>query len=153
MSAAPGRATIQRVLPPKEWKEKQIRNLRATGEANYKVGISYPKADPIQEAIKAKEVWFNQLKIAYDEGHFENALKASSIDEWFRYAMEIGAGRLVDGVTKREAEVVKFVEGFQPLLESHLAKIDAMPKTTLQERIQRAIANIEGLHALKGKWR
>jgi hypothetical protein len=59
----------------------------------------------------------------------------------------------VPGVTKREKEVRDFVGAWNPMLLTHLSEIDKLPVTTLAERVQKAVKNIEGLAALKGKWR
>jgi hypothetical protein len=75
------------------------------------------------------------------------------MDEWYNYSLNIGKGRLVDGVVKREKEVHDFVNSWQPLLLDHLSKIDQMPTVTLKDRVNKAVANIEGLAALHGAWR
>jgi len=38
------------------------------------------------------------------------------------------------------------------MLLTHIAEIDKLPKVTLRERIDKAVKNIEGLAALRGKW-
>ena len=80
-------------------------------------------------------------------------LKASSDQEWLTYAKELGAARLVEGVTKRKPEVDKFVNAWQPMLADHLAKIDPMSTTTFEERIEKAVQNMRGLKELKGAWK
>jgi len=155
MAAAevPARAVVTRLLSPEKWIDRQIGNLKAVGEANYGVGISFPKKDPIAEGIAAEARYAEEVKKAIGEERRKKALEATNIDEWFGYAKDIGKPRLVEGVTKREKEVKDFVGPWQPILLDHVAKMDALPKVTLKERIDKAVANIEGLVALKGKWR
>lgn len=144
---------VTRILPPDEWKKRQINNLRAVGEENYKVGINRPKKDPIQAGIEAEDRWAARIKEAIEEKRRQKALQAVSMDEWFNYAMNIGAARLVEGVVKREAKVDRFVRAWQPILLDHVSKIDAMPAVTDKDMEERMLANLRGLKALKGAWR
>jgi len=144
---------IKRLLPPEEWIGRQIGNLEAVGEANYRVGIKRPKKHTIEEGIRAEAKYAEALKKAIAEERRAAALKTVTLDEWYGYAEEIGAPRLVEGVTKRRKEVEDFVGKWQPILLEHVKKIDVMPEVTDPERERRMIENLRGLKALKGKWR
>jgi len=144
---------VTRILPPDEWKKRQINNLRAVGEANYKVGIAKPKKDPIQAGIEADEKWKERIKKAIEEDRRKKALQTVTMDEWYNFANEIGAPRLVEGVTKREVKIDRFVRSWQPILLEHVQKIDAMPAVTDKDMEERMLTNLRGLKALKGAWR
>ena len=146
-------ARTVRVLPPDEWRKRQINNLKAVGQQNYQQGIAMPKKDPIQAAIAAEDKWAARMRAAIEERRRAKALQSVSMQEWYQYAANIGANRLVEGVTKREAKVQKFVNSWVPLLQDHLSKIDQMPAVTDQDMEQRMLENLRGLKALKGKWR
>jgi len=152
-TGVPAKPTTTRLIPPDEWRKKQIGNLKAVGEANYKAGLARPKRDPIEASIAAEEKWFNNLKKAHENKIRVIALQATNMDEWYVYGQVIGAPRLVDGVVKREKEVADFVNNWQPLLADHLKKIDEMPAVTDKDMEERMLANLRGLKALKGKWR
>jgi len=143
---------IQRVIPPEDWIKRQLGNLKAVGEANYKVGISVPRAGPVTKAKAKAEKYYNALKKVIDEKRFEKGLAKSSDDEWYNYADALGAVRLVEGVVKREGEVRKFVQAWHPMLLDHLAKIDAMPDVTDKDREDRMLENLRGLKAMKFGW-
>jgi len=153
MAEVPARAVVTRVKPPEKWIERQLGNLKAVGEANYAIGVAFPKRDPIDAGIAAENVYAAQVKIAIDEKRRMKALQATNMDEWYGYSINIGKPRLVDGVVLREKEVKDFVAPWHPMLLEHLSKIDALPRVTLRQRIDKAVKNIEGLVALKGKWR
>ena len=144
---------VSRILPREEWKKRQLGNLRAVGEANYKVGISSPKKDPIEAGIAAEDKWAARIKVAIEEKRRQKALAATNMSEWFSYAQNIGAPRLVEGVTKREAKVDRFIRAWVPLLQDHVAKIDALPAVTDKDMEERMLQNLRGLKALHGKWR
>jgi len=145
--------SISRILPPDEWRKRQIGNLKAVGETNYKVGISRPKKSPIKAGIEAEDKWAERVKKAIEEQRRKKALETVTDDDWYKYASEIGAGRLVEGVVKREAKVDRFVKAWQPILLDHVQKIDEMPAVTDKDMEERMLANLRGLKALKGKWR
>jgi len=145
--------SVTRIISPDEWKKRQLGNLKAVGETNYKVGINTPKRDPIEAGIAAEELWAARIKAAIDAGRRKTALQATNMTEWFNYANNIGAPRLVEGVTKREAKVDRFIRGWYPLLQDHVARIDALPAVTDKDMETRMLENLRGLKALHGKWR
>lgn len=144
-------ASVTRVLSPDAWKDRQIATLKSVGEANYKVGIAKPRKDPIAAGIAAEEKYAANTKKAIDEKRRATALGKTSMAEWYKYASELGAGRLVDGVVKREAKVADFTRTFHPMLVDHLSKIDLMADVTDGDREQKMLENLRGLKALKGK--
>jgi len=147
----PTKSVVTRLLKPEEWIKRQIGNLKAVGVPNYRVGIAFPKDDPIKAGIDADPVWQAETKKAMEEGRRVKGLARSNIDEWYAYSQAF-SDRLEGGVVTREKEVHDFVKPWQPMLLAHLAEIDKLPKVTLRERIDKAVKNIESLAAMKGKW-
>jgi len=149
------RATVQRVLPPAEWRKKQLDTLRAVGRRNYLTGIAFPKFDPIEagKSDKAEARYAAIMRTVIEEERRRKGLDPLTIDDWYPYARDIGAAILVDAVTKREAKVARFINAWHPLLIDHLSKIDPMSVETLEDRIAKAADNIRGLAALRGVWR
>ena len=149
----PAKPTVKRILSPDEWRKKQIETLKAVGETNYKLGIASPKKDPIAAGIAAEDKWAERIKKAIEEQRRKKGLESTNIDEWFAYSAAIGAGRVVEGVVKREKEVADFITAWQPILADHVSKIDQMPAVTDKDMEERMLANLRGLKALHGKWR
>ena len=144
-------SSVQRVISPDEWAKRQINTLKAVGRTNYLEGIKSPKADPIQRGIETEAKYAEATRKAIDEERRKKGLEKTSMAEWYTYSANIGADKLVDGVVKRKAKVDKFVTAFQPLLVSHLGKIDALAEETDSDRENRMLENLRGLKALKGK--
>jgi len=149
------RATVQRVLPPDQWRKKQLDTLRSVGRANYLTGIAFPARDPIEagKSDRAEARYAAIMRIVLEEKRRVKGLEPVTMDEWYRYARDIGADILVGAVTKREAKVARFINSWQPLLIDHLSKIDPMSVETLEDRIAKAAENIRGLAALRGVWK
>jgi len=155
MAAEIPRATVQRVLPPEKWREKQLDTLKSVGKKNYLTGIAFPKKDPIVEgkSEKAEKRYAATMRLVIDEERRRKGLDPLTIDDWYPYARDIGAAILVDAVTKREAKVARFINAWQPMLVDHLSKVDPLPVETLEERIEKAAENIRGLAALRAAWK
>ena len=146
----PAAVTVQRILKPEDWRDKQIGTLGKVGRSNYLLGIGYPKHDPIKEAIRHEGKWIAETRAACDEERHAKALGVRTIEEWFSYSKEIGADALVPGVTKRVGKVDRFLTAYHPKLNSLLAEVDKKPVDTLEERIGKSGDTIRGLAALRG---
>ena len=142
-----------RILPPDEWRKRQIDTLKAVGQTNYIQGIARPKKDPIEAGIAAEEKWAARIREAIDQQRRKKALQGTTMAEWYEYSKNIGANRIVEGVAKREAKVDKFVRAWQPILMDHVSKIDGMAAVTDADMEARMLENLRGLKSLKGSWR
>jgi hypothetical protein len=141
--------TVSRILPPEEWKKRQLGNLEAVGESNYKQGISRPKKDPIAAGIAAEAKYAARIKKAVDEERRKKGLSKVTSDEWYQYSSAF-SDKLVPGVKLRESKVAEFITGWVPKLESHVSKIDSLPAVTDADMEKRMLENRRGLMALKG---
>jgi len=152
MAEVPERPTVTRVIDPTPWINRQVKMVKEVAVDNYKIGIGYPKKDPIQAGIEAEDAWWEGLKNAKEKGLRVVGLKGTNMEEWHGYSLKF-ADRLEDGVVGREKEIRDFVDPWHPILLRHLAEVDKKPVVTLKQRIDKAVANMEGLAALKAKWR
>jgi len=146
------RPTVMRLKKPDDWIKRQLENLRRVGEDNYKVGIRFPKKDPIAAGIAAQDRYEEMMRKKEVLERRKIKLEATDINEWGGYADTIGAPRLVEGVTAREKEVRDFVTAWQPILLDHVDSIDKMPDVTDKDREDRMLANLRGLKAKKLAW-
>lgn len=147
----PNPSTVQRILPPEQWVNKQITTLQQVGEANYLTGIRNPRKDPIKAGIAAQGKYEAKMKDPEVLKRRAKKLAQTNMDEWTAMAEKRGAGNLVSGVTDRQYKVERFVGKYHSLLKSHLDKIDAMPDVTDADREKKIIENLRGLRALKGQ--
>lgn len=142
--------TVTRIIPAVEWVEKQLRNLSAVGETNYREGITRPKKDPIAAGIAAQGAYENAMRDPAVLKRREQGLRRTNMEEWASMAERIGASRLVTGVIERRFKVERAVSNLHGKLGQLLQKIDAMPNVTDADRERRMIENLKGLKAMKG---
>jgi hypothetical protein len=146
----PNPASVTRLIPAGEWLAKQIGNLQAVGETNYRAGITRPKKDPIQAGIAAQGAYEAAMRDPKVLARRAAGLRRTNMDEWASMAERVGAARLVQGVTERQYKVERFLSGYVPKLAAHLQKIDALPNVTDADRERRMVENLKGLRGLKG---
>ena len=133
-------ATSVRVSPQEaatKWKE---RLSAATGEIER--GVAKVTVAPGMAAAAQMQKYLN--------GVTENAQKwrtnvsKVSLAEWQESMKTIGIPRISQGAAAKVGKVEQFQAEFQPHLESVMKQVNAMPSTTQSQRIQRAIAMMEG---------
>jgi hypothetical protein len=145
----PNPVSVQRLPTPQAWVEKQIQNLSAVGETNYRVGITTPKKSPIGAAIAAQGSYENAMRNPEVLKRREAGLRRTNDDEWAAMA-EKGASRLVQGVVDRRFKVERAVTTLQAKMASHLQRIDSLPNVTDADRERRMVENLKGMRAIKG---
>jgi len=144
-------ASVKRVIDPTTWVNRQITTLSSVGRTNYEAGIASPHKDPIEAGIAAEPKYADAIQKAVSEKRRAAALGKTNMAQWYAKAKDLGAGRLVEGVTKRRDKVEAFVTAWTPLLTTHLGNVDRLADVTDGDRENKVLANLRGLKALKGK--
>lgn len=142
--------TVQRLVTADEWVTKQLRNLQAVGEVNYREGITRPRKDPIAAGIAAQDAYEAKMRDSAVLKRRVLGLQRTNMEEWAMLSEQLGAPRLVQGVLLRQFKVERAVQRLQPMLASHLQRIDALPNATDADRERRMVENLRGLRAMKG---
>jgi len=143
-------SSVKRVISPQEWVDRQIDTLKSVGKKNYLIGIASPKANPIERGIETEGKFKEAMEKALANESRKKGLQKTSMEEWYMYARDLGADKLVAGVEKRKAKVQKFVTAWHPILSTHLGKLDALAEETDSDRETKMLENLRGLKALKG---
>ena len=142
--------TIRRLISADDWATKQIRGVQSTGQVNYEQGVQNPKKSPIQASIEAQPRFVEQMRKQEVLDRRVTGLRKSSDDEWLNGSLNLGARRLVEGVTAREPKIRARIQALQAKVAAHVQTIDRMPSATDADRENRMLANLRGMRALKG---
>lgn len=141
---------VTRLKSPQAWVEKQLGNMAAVGETNYRAGIANPKRDWQSAAIGGQAAYENAMRDPNTLKRRESSIRQVSSDEWAAQA-ERGASRLVQGTLDRRPKIERKVQQLHGLMSSHLQRIDQMDSSTPAAREQRMIANVRGMREMKGR--
>ena len=147
----PNPATVERIIDPATWVNKQITTMEQVGKDHYLTGIKHPRKNPITAGIAAQPKYEAKMKDPAVLKRRADNLAKTNIDEWVGMAETRGADNLVSGVVQRRYKIERKVSKLQAMLKDHLSKIDTMPDVSDSDREAKMIANKRGLQAMKGK--
>jgi hypothetical protein len=118
----------------------------AAASQDYTQGVQNTDKDPTALAIAGGQRYIQRVTDAFNSGKWANGLRRSGKAGW-QAATLAKAGNFATGVAAAESKVAT---AFGPLLafETQLqSRINSMPNVTLQDRIARATAWIQGMAA------
>lgn len=105
--------------------------------------------NPMTEAAKQKDAYVAGVQDAADSGRWEAGLKSVSLDDWKNKTATVGTGRIAAGVEAATTKMTNFLTQALPYTESVSRQVQAMPKATLDDRINRAVANMRMMSQFK----
>jgi hypothetical protein len=126
-------------VTPQEYAEKLARRLSAA-TADISRGIDRVTEAPGAAAVAQKENLRAHFNEALDSGKWERNTSAVTLSEWKAAAKDKGVGRIGPGINAAKPKLVKFASELLPAVDAAAAVAKAMPKGTLEERVQRSVA-------------
>jgi hypothetical protein len=92
------------------------------------------------KAAAAADKWL--MKVQAAKPKFITNVRRTSLADWQASYINIGVPRVSQGAQAKQQKMLTFMQEFIPHLQAGAAKIDAMPSATIDDGIQRAIAQI-----------
>lgn len=74
-----------------------------------------------------------------------------SLAQWKEAMINVGIPRIAQGAQAKQSKYLAFAQKFYPYVEQGQAQVKAMPKVTLQDGINRAVAMIKHNAAYAGR--
>jgi hypothetical protein len=118
---------------------KWLTNLTAA-QTSMKTGAMAVQTSPGLLASQAADKWLNRVTAAKQK--FITNSANVTLQQWQNAYTNIGISRAIQGAQSKQSNVTAFQNQFLPYLQQGVAKIDAMPKNTLQDGVARAVAMI-----------
>lgn len=115
----------------------------AGSSAKYQAGVNAVKTAPGQSAAAAADKWQTNVSSASAKSRFATNSSAVSLSSWQQAATTRGVQNLSAGAAKGVSKYQNFATKFFPVLSSNMATVAAMPSTTLQDNINRAVAMMQ----------
>lgn len=124
----------------KKWAENAIRN-----KATMLAGVAAVTENPAAKAARAVDKYAAGVAQAVSDGTYVRALQAVTIDGWKASIMGKGSKNYDTGVREAESKMDKFYQSFIPFTAQLSKRIQAMPKSDIEDSINRVRANIMGM--------
>lgn len=124
-------------LSPTDATTKWVNNLSGA-TANIQAGIDRVTEAPGMKAAAKAQKWITAVQASQDK--WKRNVAAVSLDQWKTLFKGVGVQRIAQGAQAKQSKYTAFASQFFPYLEQGVNKVNAMPDTTFEERIQRAVA-------------
>ena len=128
--------------------DKAIRNASANLQ-QYKDSVNAVTVAPgVQAAKKVDKMRANTLA-AIDSGKWAENTAAVGLQDWQARTAGKGADRLIAGMEDSRDKTVDFRQQLIDYQNTVVAKLDAMPDTTPEQREQKMLANVREMRKFK----
>lgn len=123
-------------VTPSQGKDKWVNRLSAA-TTDITNGVDRVTEAPGAKAAAKFNKWQSNLQ-ASGEKWKRNTGKVS-LEEWKGYMKNVGIPRVAQGAQAKQGKYEAFANDFYPYLDQGVAKVNNMPDTTFEERVQRAV--------------
>ena len=125
-------------VTPQEGAQKWASRLTAAVE-DIRRGVQKVTEAPTAKAAEKKDKWIAELQRAAQEGRWEAGLRSVTLEEWKNAMLSKGLARIPDGARAAQPKYAQVAESLYRYIEEGQRRIQAMPDTTLEQRIQRMV--------------
>jgi len=136
------------MLDPTTASKKWQTNL-TNSTAAITAGVNAVTVSPTIAAAAAVSKWQAKLSSPDTATKFVNSLKAVSLQDWQTAMTTTGVGRIASGAQKGVGKYQTFATKFYPFLAQVQSTIKAMPSLTLQDNINRMVAQVNAVAQYK----
>lgn len=119
-----------------EYAEKHARRLKASTE-DIRKGISRVSVAPGVQAAKSAQLMLQKIMEAVNSGMWAAQVSSVSLEDWKRAATEKGIGRIAAGIDAAQPRQIQMAEKLLAAVDASAAKVNSMPKGTLEDSIAR----------------
>ena len=123
-------------LTAAEFQEKHARRLKAAA-SDIRIGIEKVTESPTKKAAAKIDKMRNNWLAKIDDGTTKRRLEAVPLETWKAQAINVGIGRIAQGIDGASAKVIDFATKLLPAVEAAQKKVKAMPDLTLEDNINR----------------
>lgn len=124
---------------PTDATSKWVTNLSGSTE-RIKAGVARVTQAPGQKAAAQSQKWLQRVTASQQK--WAQRVGSVSLQDWQQSMVDVGVPRVAQGAQAKQNKYTAFANEFFPYLSQGVARIDAMPSTTLEDNINRAIAMI-----------
>lgn len=130
-------------LDPTAVAQKWAQNLGAS-TASIRAGVAAVTTSPTQLAANAVALWQQRVNDPAVAARFTRSLNRVSLADWQNAMNQKGIPRIATGAQAAIPKFTTFLQAFLPFETNIATQVHNMPKATLDDRINRAVAQIRG---------
>lgn len=131
---------------PEQIQEKWATRLSGA-TAEIAAGIDRVTVAPGQKAAAKKDKWLQNVQASADK--WASRVGGVSLEAWKQAAKTIGVQRIATGAQAKKGKFGAFIREFQPHLDQLQSKLDTMPDTTFEQRMQRMVEAARHNHGFR----
>lgn len=120
--------------------QKWLTGLQNAGPA-MTAGANRVTESPGVKAAAAADKWLTKLQASKPK--FIARVGAVTVDQWRTAYTSYGIQRVSSGAQAKQGKMLSFQTDWQNYLQANMSKIDRMPTVTLQDGINKAVAQIQ----------
>lgn len=135
-------------LDPQSGTAKWVNNL-SNATSSITDGVNKVSVAPGQLAAAQVNTWLARIQQSAQK--WANNVGAVSLASWKESMINVGIPRIAQGAQAKQSKYLAFAQKFYPYVEQGQAQVKAMPKVTLQDGINRAVAMIKHNAAYAGR--
>lgn len=131
-----------------QYAEKWGRNLKNSTQ-DIRTGVEAVTTAPGVKAAKKADKYLAGIQRAVSDGTWQKRVSAVTLQDWQEKTINKGIGRIAQGVDSAQSKQVQMAEKLLAAIDSVKAKVDGMPDTTLDDRLNRMVAFARGMSEKK----
>lgn len=112
-------------------------------------GVQAVTTSPTQSAAAAGNLWQQRVADPATLRKFQQSLQRVSLTDWQNAMLNKGIPRIASGAAAAKDKFTAFLTQFLPFVMNVANQVHQMPKATLDDRINRAVAQIRGTAAFR----
>lgn len=132
-------------LTKAEFVDKWSKNTKGA-VTYYKQGVQSVQVNPAQQAAEASNKWQENVSSDRARNRFVDGLSQVTLQSWKNAAAEKGAARISSGVDGAVGKMGNFADYVVNTIYPMADDVNSMANTTFDDRVQKAISMMTGLH-------
>lgn len=124
-------------VSPQDGSQKWVNRLSGA-TAEIQSGIARVNEAPGQKAAAKQQKWIQNVQASQDK--WRRNVSSVTLEDWKNLFTSVGVPRIAQGAQAKQDKYTQFAASFYPYLDQGIRRIDSMPDTTFEERVQRAVA-------------
>lgn len=126
-------------VTPEQMASRWAQRLGGATEA-ITAGVRGVTVAPGQAAARQRAAWLARVQQSADK--WATNVARVSLAEWQQKMLDVGVPRIAQGAQANQDKMARFAQEFLPHLDRGVAQVKGMPKVTLEDSVNRAVAMI-----------